>query len=395
MPKIAKYIAIAIAALIGVLLIVIGIVAATFNPNDYKPLIIKLVQEKKERTLDIPGEIKLTFFPKIGADLGKVSLSEHKSSAEFASVNSAKVSLALWPLLSKHLVVDRIAIDGINMHLTRYKDGTTNVDDLMSKDQSSSEQIKFNIDSVHVSNAKVLFDDQQQNRKVEISNANIDSGEIANNVPSKISVSADIKNSQPNVAAHVAVKTDFTFDLDKKHYVLKGLDATVNGALMDFTDVALKAAGDADLKLADEQFALNGITFSADAKRAGQAISAKFDIPKLAATHDKVTGGKVSGDAKLVEAARTLTAQFSAPSFDGSPQAFTVPDLTLDVGIKDANMDARAKLAGTINGDIDKLLFSSPQLALTLDGKQGGNAINGNLTTPFSANLKTHQIDVS
>lgn len=357
MPKVAKYVAIAIGVLIALLLIVIGIVAASFNPNDYKPLIVKLVQEKKERTLLIPGDIKLTFFPKIGADLGKVSLSEHKSGAEFASVNSARVSLALWPLLSKHLVVDRIAIDGLNVNLIRYKDGSTNVDDLLSKDQSqssSNEQIKFDIDSVHISNATVRFDDQQQNRKVELANVNIDSGEIANNVPSKVSLSADIKNNQPHVAINVAVKTGFTFDMDQKHYVLKDLDAAVNGALLDYTDVALKAAGDADLKMASEQFALDGVTLSASAKQAGKTIDAKFDVPKLAVTADKVSGGKISGDAKLVEGARTVTAQIAASSFDGTPQAFTVPDLTLNASIKDAAMDVNAKATGTINGDLDK-----------------------------------------
>ncbi|MGZ3238915.1 MAG: AsmA family protein, partial [Burkholderiaceae bacterium] len=354
MPKVVKYIAIAIGALIALLLIVIGIVAATFNPNDYKPLIIKLVQEKKERTLSIPGEIKLTFFPKIGADLGKVSLSEHKDKAEFVSVNSAKVSLALWPLLSKNLVVDRIVIDGLSANLKRHKDGTTNIDDLLSKDQSSSEQIKFAIDSVHVSNARVVFDDQQQNRKVELANVNIDSGEVANNVPSKVSLSADIKNNQPNVAVKVTVKTGFTFDTDQKHYVLKGLDAAINGALLDYTDVALKAAGDVDLKMASEQFALDGIALSASAKRAGQTINAKFEVPKLAVTSNKVSGGKINGEAKLTEGARTLTAEFSAPSFDGTPQAFKVSDLTLNASIKDATMDMKAKVTGTITGDIDK-----------------------------------------
>ena len=399
MPKIAKYVAIVIGGLIALLLIVIGIVAATFNPNDYKPLIIKLVQEKKQRTLSIPGDIKLTFFPKIGADLGKISLSEHKDRAEFASVNSAKVSLALLPLLSKRLVVDRIAVDGLSANLRRFKDGSTNIDDLLSKDkeQSSSEQIKFNIDSVHVSNARVQFDDQQQNRKVELANVNLDSGEIADNVPSKVSLSVDIKNNQPNVAVKVAVKTGFTFDTDQKHYVLKGLDAAVNGALLDYTDVAIKAAGDADLKMASEQFALalDGMALSAAAKHAGQAIDAKFDVPKLAVTHDKVSGGKISGNAKLNEGARSIAVEFSAPSFDGTPQAFKLPDLTLNASIKDATMDANAKMSGSIAGDLDKLLFSSPQLALTLDGKQGGKAINGSLTTPFSANMKTQQIDLS
>jgi AsmA protein len=404
MPKIAKYVAIAIGALIAILLIIIAIVAATFNPNDYKPLIIKLVQQKKERTLSIPGDIKLTFFPKIGADLGKISLSEHKSNAEFASIDSARVSLALWPLLSKHLVVDRIAVDGLNARLIRYKDGTTNIDDLVSKDQSASGggdkgsssggPISFNIDSIHVGNAKIVYDDQQQNRMVEISSLNIDSGEIANNVPSKLSVSADIKNNQPKLAIKMDAKTGFTFDLDQQHYVLKGLDATVNGAALDYSDVMLKAAGDADLKPASKQFALNGIALSASAKHAAQMLDAKFTVPQLAITQDKVSGGKMNGEATLTEGARNVHAQFSAPSFDGTPQAFKIPDLAVDAIIKDATLNAGARLAGTITGDIDKLLFSSQQLVLTLDGKQGTTAINGSLTTPLSVNMKTKLIDL-
>ncbi|MGZ3157722.1 MAG: AsmA family protein [Burkholderiaceae bacterium] len=390
MPKIAKYVVIAIGALVALLLIVIAIVAATFNPNDYKPLIIKMVQEKKQRTLSIPGDIKLTFFPKIGADLGKISLSEHKDSAEFASVNSAKVSLALWPLLSKHLVVDRIVVDGLSANLKRFKDGTTNIDDLLSKEESSSEQIKFNIDSVHVSNARVAFDDRQQNRKVEIANVDIDSGEIANGVPSKISFSADIKNNQPNVAVKVTVKTGFTFDMDQKHYVLKGLDAAVNGALLDYTDVAIKAGGDADLRMTSDQFALDDIVLSASARHTGQTIDAKFDVPKLAVTSNKVSGGKINGEAKLTDGARTLTAEFSAPSFDGTPQAFKVPDLALNVSIKDATMDMKAKVTGMIAGDIDK-----QTVVLTLKGNLDESAFDAKLgTTSFSPLALTFDVAI-
>ena len=79
MNKILKYGAIALAGLIVLVLIVVGIVAATFNPNDYKPMVVKMVQEKKQRTLNIEGDIKLAFWPKIGANLGRISISEHKS----------------------------------------------------------------------------------------------------------------------------------------------------------------------------------------------------------------------------------------------------------------------------------------------------------------------------
>src|SRR5687768_11134806 len=93
MPKILKTILIVIAALIGLLLVAAVLLAATFDPNEYKPQIVKLVQDKKQRTLTIPGDIKLSFFPSIGADLGGLSLSERNSKEEFVSVDSAKVSL--------------------------------------------------------------------------------------------------------------------------------------------------------------------------------------------------------------------------------------------------------------------------------------------------------------
>src|SRR3990167_2835293 len=106
MKKSLKYGLFGLAGVIALLLLVVAIIAATFNPNDYKPLIIKLVQDKKERTLIIEGDIKLAFWPKIGANLGKISISEHKSDKEFASIQGAKVALAVLPLLKKQLVVD-------------------------------------------------------------------------------------------------------------------------------------------------------------------------------------------------------------------------------------------------------------------------------------------------
>src|SRR4051812_13006506 len=110
MNKLLKYSLFGLGGLIVLLVIVIAVVAATFNPNDYKPLIVKLVQEKKQRTLHIDGDIQLAFWPKIGANLGKVSLSEHNSPQEFAAIDGLKVSLALLPLLQKQLVVDTVYV---------------------------------------------------------------------------------------------------------------------------------------------------------------------------------------------------------------------------------------------------------------------------------------------
>ena len=49
MKKLLKYSLFGLGGLILLLVIIVAVVVATFNPNDYKPLVIKLVQDKKQR----------------------------------------------------------------------------------------------------------------------------------------------------------------------------------------------------------------------------------------------------------------------------------------------------------------------------------------------------------
>src|SRR5262249_61298484 len=110
----------------GLLMLVIAVVAyvaATFDPNAYKPEIIKLVKEKRNRTLKLDGDIKLSFWPNIGAELGKISLSEFKSDKEFAAVDDARVSVKLMPLPSKKMGVGELSIKSARAAVLRLKDG--------------------------------------------------------------------------------------------------------------------------------------------------------------------------------------------------------------------------------------------------------------------------------
>ena len=193
MKKTLKYIAYGFLGIFALLLVVVGYVAATFNPNDYKSLIVKLVQEKKQRTLHLDGDIKLSFWPKIGADLGKISLSEHNGNQEFASVQHAKVSLALLPLLKKELVVDTVYVDGVNANIVRFKDGSTNFDDLISKNEEESEQIKFDIDGINVTNTEVQFKDEMQGNVYTIKEFKLTTGHVALETPFDVETSLNLQ----------------------------------------------------------------------------------------------------------------------------------------------------------------------------------------------------------
>ena len=111
---------------------------------------------------------------KLGANLGKVSISEHKSDKEFASINSAKVALAVMPLLKSSLVVDTVYIDGAKANITQYKDGTTNYDDLMSKSETSeSTEIDLDVQGIHITNSAVNYVDEAQDAKYSIGEFNL------------------------------------------------------------------------------------------------------------------------------------------------------------------------------------------------------------------------------
>ena len=45
-------------------------------------------------------------------------------------------------------------------NIIQYKDGTTNFDDLLSKDDEASQDIQFDIDGVNISNSAVTYSDE-------------------------------------------------------------------------------------------------------------------------------------------------------------------------------------------------------------------------------------------
>ncbi|MEO8333278.1 MAG: AsmA family protein, partial [Gallionella sp.] len=231
MNKILKYGLLGVVALIGIAVAGIAYVALTFNPNDYKTQIIKAVKDSKQRNLRLDGDIKLSFYPSIGASLSKVSLSEFRNDREFASIESARVSLALWPLLRKQVVVDEVAVSGLKARLIMHRDGTTNIDDLLGKvEQKPAQQkstagapVKFDIASVSVEKTSLSYRDDRSGAQYEIRDLNLKTGRIAIGVPGKIDLSVGIQANQPKLDLTAQIKTTLTFDLDKQKYQFQDL----------------------------------------------------------------------------------------------------------------------------------------------------------------------------
>lgn len=320
MTKIFKYLLISVLAVLVLLAALIAYIVATFDPNAYKPQLIRLVQEKTQRTLAIPGEIKLTLFPRIGADLGQISLSEPRSDQVFAGARQVQVSVALLPLLSKQVEVDRVLVDGLDIRLNKDRQGRFNFDDLLPKTQDASppagaqepatqvSPMLFQLGGLTVTQARLAYRDEATQQQFEIKDLRLSTGPLADATKSRVELGASITGDKPRLALALELTADVTPELAQPRVRVEDLKLSVNGAAADVSELRLKLA---------------------------------------------------------------------LPEMDASPLAFTARGLSLDAALTQAGRPASARLNADLTGDLNAQRYELAQLKLELDAPKPGG---GNLS---------------
>lgn len=395
MNKLLKYAAYALGGLIVLALVVAGIVAATFNPNDYKPMIVKLVQEKKQRTLNIEGDIKLAFWPKIGANLGRISISEHKSDKEFAAVDGLKVSLALLPLLKKELIVDTIYVDGARANIVRYEDGTTNYDDLLSEDESESEQIKFDVDGVIVTDSAITYTDLQAGNEIKLSKFNLETGHVALAEPFDVSTDFELSAKQPELNIAAKIQGNFMADPEQKHFVAKGLDASVQGDLAGGKGVVVKLSGDVDAKPETMEFLVDGLKLAMTGDFDGAKVAVDLAAPALVVQEDEVSGKEARLSLTQEKGSDSVKANLVLADVKGSPKALQSSGISGDINAKQGARTVQGEFSSPFSGNLEQLVFDLPKLAGNLDVKDPalpGGAMKGDFALKLHADVKQEQV---
>jgi uncharacterized protein involved in outer membrane biogenesis len=239
MSKPIKYTLLGLCALI--LLVVAGVAffALTFDPNRYKGEIERLAKEHTGRTLRIKGDIKLAFWPSLGAQVSGVTFSERGSDQNFVSFDSAHASIKLLPLLSGQYVVDTVSLSGFNAKIVKGKDGRFNFSDLVEKgDQKPAAEKKpkdeksgpvvFDIGGVSIARASLTYTDLQAGQEYVLEELTVKTGRIAQDAEGKLEFATIAKRKSPPLQAKLALDGRYKLDAGK-------LSADVNGKLDDST----------------------------------------------------------------------------------------------------------------------------------------------------------------
>lgn len=426
-----KWLFIVLAALVGVVIAVVGFVAATFDPNDHKARIVELVKHNTGRSLVLEGDIALSLFPVIGAKLGRASLSEPNSSKPFANIESAFVAVKFWPLLSKQVVVDAIDLQGLHLTVVRDRSGRMNFDDLLGGDSASVQSgaktpeksaapgasapksgapesgsagsgaadsaaaVRVDITRVDISRADVTFSDQATGAQYRFSNLDLETGRIASGIATPVELSATIASNKDKARIATRLKTKLSFDLARQVYGLDKLDLSAKGDYGDITALDAHVKGSLEVRMDTGEYVASALAARASGKRPSGNFDLKLDAPKLALTRDKVEGGKIALDASSSDADGKLIAKITLDRLSGAYSAVKAEPLAADIALQGAGRAYTAQLRGTLSANLDK-----KTAAMNFSGTVDQSNVQGHVVVTrfsplaFTFDLAADQLDV-
>jgi AsmA protein len=441
--KILKYALYALGGLVVLVIAAVVIITATFDPNQYKPQIVKAVKDKTGRTLAIDGDIKLKLFPKIGAQVGKVTLSERSSETIFAGVQEAQVFVALVPLLSKRVVVDEVRLDGLTANLVKFKDGTTNFSDLAGGTKSEPKPeakpapsepgapVNLDISGVRITNAHVTWKDETNGNDIALDLIELKTGRIAEDVESRVELKLAARGAQPKLDLKAALTGLLKFYLAKQRYSFKALDADVDGAALAYTGIAVKLKADIDADGATQQVKIAQLSLDGKAAQESNSYVVKVSAPSIESSPDALAVEGLAGTASATLGTLQLTdsdfkvphlrvniagetvavdglalnakgksggdnveVHLQVPKLDISPEHAKGESATLTAKLDGAQRNANVvlKLSGT-EGSAKAIKIGA--LTLDVDARQQDNTVKGTFSTPVTGNLQTKVFEIA
>ncbi len=368
MNKLVKIVGVALLAIVLLFGALLSYLAFGFDANQFKSQIIQLVKDKKQRTLNIDGDIKLSVFPSLGVDLGKTSLSAHDSDANFATLKSAHISLALLPLLRKEILLDSISIDGLELTLERHKEEENNADDLLSKEESGNDAVKFDIKGIALTGASIHIKDTVKNFSGSLNKLDFSSGRIADKVATELKFSTELDFQQPAIQGKITAQTGLSFDLEAKTLEARNLDLFAKGSLDNNAgkvfDIVAKAGG---IKFNSNNLALavDGLALTAKAPFGQDQAELNLEAPKLAIEQEKASGEPIKGNFKL-SGTKNLDVGYQLSGVSGSAKALTITRLLLDISDKQGTRTVSGKLETSVNAQPAQKYFSLPNINASL-----------------------------
>ena len=318
--KALRYLAIGAAALVGLAVLVSGMALGAFDPNRYKPEIIRIVQEKTGRTLNIDGRIGLSLFPHIGAVVDGVALSGPGGTGKFASVGEARFAVALLPLLANRLVIESVDLADVDVELLTRHDGTTNFDDFVrgseaqTADATSGQPanpvapLSLDIGGLRVRQANITWRDEADGRSLRLTGLDAQTDRLGEGARGQWALATRVESSGPDLKVELKGSGGYHLEFSERAFALDHVDVQVASDAPGAAGLVATLKGNIALDPARERITIAQLAITATT-RAGVDLQAS--MPELRLAPSGAAGGAGRVEVKLARPAGTLTAKIA------------------------------------------------------------------------------------
>lgn len=377
MSKSIKWLLITLLGLIILFAIVVAVFIATFNPNSYKSELESYVLENYSRELLINGDIGLSIFPNLALQISDVALSEPDSKDKFAAIKDARLSVAMWPLLSRQVEIDHVSITGLDATIIKNNNGDYNFNDLLgksldkatdleqpgdttSKPDVSKSGLSINVAGIDINDSQITYLDKSNGLHLNVYEIQAKTDAISLNKPFATTFQALVNSNQPQLALRLNLTSQITLTNNYQDISLKNLAIKINGDLADLKQIKSDLQADVDLK--SGSVLANNLQFNLTGDLAGEKPLSGINL--------QLAGGQINLQPKESDLAGDLA--FNRVTYKDTVRDIQITDLATDFksgasGVQLNNIKANL-YEGTLAGQFSS--NKNNQIGLKLDLQQ-------------------------
>ena len=435
-----KRVLIGIVVLVIVAVVGIAIFLLTFDPNAYKSKLERIVYTRYHRTLAIKGPLELSLFPRIGLSVRDVSLSDSNSDDTFASIDSARFAVAIWPLISNRLVVDHVAVTGFKAWIKRDKKGRFNFRNLidnrpmsmiaprtspalgtmrarpialgghavaspvslpavLSDRHVAHTDFQIDIAGLDLQGGEIHYYDARSGVSARIQDLNLNTGRVTFAQPFDVSFKGKLVGSYPVAKSDIQGQAVVEFNPQAKTYSAQKLNVQLTGLLGPLEAKSATLQGNLAysafsrlLNVSNLDLAVQGVV--RETKQGMPSIknlNASLVIPqlKIDRSQSEFQVQKLALRAKGDLPDKSFDVAFDAPSMAISPDSAKGDPISGTIKLTgDDVLGVSLSLSG-IGGNARDLSFKELKIESGL--KQGGRLVQANLSSPGSWNFPKEQ----
>ncbi|MFW7341613.1 AsmA family protein [Pollutimonas sp. H1-120] len=356
-----KRVLISLVVVVIVALVGIAIFLLTFDPNAYKSKLEEIVYNRYQRTLAIDGDIQLSLFPRIGLSVQDVSLSNRNSTETFASVDSARFAVAIWPLMFNRLVVDHVAVTGFKAWITRDGDGDFNFHDLIQRSAAlgpaspmlalpmgaahaaeppaaaapvaytvgaaSGADFQIDIAGLDLKNGEIHLYDQVTGSIGRIVKLDVNTGRMTFDQAFDVALKGKLIGEFPLADANVDGQALIKFNPEQQTYSAQKLNLVVAGKLGPLQAKAVTLRGNLAYSAYSEMFSASGVELvvqgDVDGPNPIKGLDSSLTVPQLKVDRSQAEFQveKLAYRAKGTQPHQSFDIAFDAPRLAVSPEA--------------------------------------------------------------------------